>query len=428
MKLIHTADWHLGAKLCDRDRLPEQARFLEWFAGLLREERPDLLVVAGDVFDTHQPSPTAQKLYYDLLAAIVRDRLCRCVAILGGNHDSAQLLAVPERLLSPLGIRIVARRAESPADEAIAVPSADGGPGLALAAVPFLSKADLANSAPSEEGEGAAPERPDRAARLRAGFAAHYRAVAAAARAAAPGAPLVVAGHGVLEGCLARDIRPGRLRPVGGVDAYPAETLPPADYVAFGHLHLPQSVGGNPCVRYSGAPLPMSFFETGTPKSVVRAEFGAPGEPPRIEELPVPAFRRLAALKGAPEELRAAVEGLVAERAECWVSLAATEGAADGDMASFWADLDRAASGTGVELLVREEPPPPEAAGGTGRAALAAASTAEGLRAASPLEVGLMRLREAAASPAEFEIYAAMLREAVESAEAGAAPGEGAEP
>lgn len=429
MKLIHTADWHLGAKLCDRDRLPEQARFLEWFAGLLRDERPDLLVVAGDVFDTHQPAPAARKLYYDLLAAIVQDRLCRCVAILGGNHDSAQLLAIPERLLSPLGIRVVARRSESPENEAIAVPSADGRPGLALAAVPFLSKADLANSAPPGEGDGGA-EPQERARRLRAGFAAHYRAVAAAARAAAPGVPLVLAGHGVLEGCLARDIRPGHLRPVGGVDAYPAGSLPAADYVAFGHLHLPQSVGGNPAVRYSGSPLPMGFFEAGKPKCVVRAEFGAPGEPPRIEELPVPAFRRLEALKGTPAELRAAVEDLVAERAECWVSLSATEGASGGDMASFWAEIGRAAAGTGVELLVREEPPPPDAADGTGRAALAAAASADGLCAATPLEVGLMRLREATTSSSELEIYAAMLHEAIAAAEAGAgaASGEGAEP
>ncbi len=417
MKLIHTADWHLGAKLCDRDRLPEQARFLEWFAGLLREERPDLLVVAGDVFDTHQPSPAAQKLYYDLLAAIVRDRLCRCVAILGGNHDSAQLLAVPERLLSPLGIRIVARRAESPADEAIAVPSADGGPGLALAAVPFLSKADLANSAPPEEGEGAGP---DRTARLRAGFAAHYRAVAAAARAAAPGTPLVVAGHGVLEGCLARDIRPGRLRPVGGVDAYPAETLPPADYVAFGHLHLPQSVGGNPCVRYSGAPLPMSFFEAGTPKSVVRAEFGAPGEPPRIEEVPVPAFRRLAALKGTPEELGAQIADLVAMREECWISATAMEGWQKGDMASFWSIIDQITKNSAVKILLREAPVidgDPEIAGG--RATLAAASSEDGLHAATPLEVGLMRIREMASPADDIEIYSSMLREAIDAAEAG---------
>lgn len=412
MKLIHTADWHLGAKLCDRDRLEEQAAFLDWLADLLRGERPDLLLVAGDVFDTHQPTPAAQKLYYDFLAAVVRGRLCGSVAILGGNHDSARLLAVPEKLLSPLGIRVFPRRAENPADEAFALPAPDGSPGLAVAAVPFLSKADLANAAAAA---GDTSPETDRAARLRAGFAAHHRAVAAAARALAPGAPLVLAGHGVLAGCLAKDIRPGRLRPVGGVEEYPVEDLPPADYVAFGHLHLPQTVGGNPAVRYSGAPIPMNFFEAGRPKSVVRAEFGPPGAPPRIEELPVPCFRRLEALSGSPAELRAGVRKLVEDHARCWASLSATE--AEGDMAAFWADLDRAVAGSGVELLIREAPPPPEAADGSGRAALAASP--DGLLAVTPLEVGLMRLREAVSSPDELEIYVPLLKEAVEAAETG---------
>jgi exonuclease SbcD len=269
------------------------------------------------------------------------------------------------------------------------------------------------------EGDGGADAQ-ERARRLRAGFAAHYRAVAAAARAAAPGVPLVLAGHGVLEGCLARDIRPGHLRPVGGVDAYPAGSLPAADYVAFGHLHLPQSVGGNPAVRYSGAPLPMSFFEAGKPKCVVRAEFGAPGEPPRIEELPVPAFRRLEALKGTPDELGARISDLVAAHGECWVSATATEGWKKGDMVSFWATIDQMTKGSAVEILLRESPPPD---GGPdiniGRAALSAASSEDGLHAATPLEVGLMRIREVATPADDIEIYSSMLREAVAAAEAG---------
>ena len=138
----------------------------------------------------------------------------------------------------------------------------------------------------------------------------------------------------------------------------------------------------------------------------------------------MPVFRRLVALKGIPDELGAAIMDLVSAREECWVSATATAGWQEGDMASFWAILDQMTKDSGVEILLREAPPPstgPES--NAGRAALSAASSEDGLHAATPLEVGLMRLREVAVSPEDFEVYSSMLREAVAEAEAGEGSG-----
>jgi len=144
MKIIHTADWHLGGRLHDQERYAEHEAFAGWLKDLLGRETPDALVIAGDLFDTCAPSNRAQADYFSLLAAIYKESLCRAVVVIGGNHDSPSLLDAPARALAQLNCWVVGEA--DPADperEVVLVPDASGQPALAIAAVPYLREGDL---------------------------------------------------------------------------------------------------------------------------------------------------------------------------------------------------------------------------------------------------------------------------------------------
>ena len=311
MKIIHTSDWHLGARLHEEDRSAEHQAFLDWLAGLLRTERADALIVAGDVFDVKAPSPQAQKLYYEFLAKVVRERLCAKVVVTAGNHDNAKMLAAPSRLLEELGVAVVAVAGggEEVVNEVVTIDGADGKPGLAVAAVPFMFDAELANFGLEGAGEEA-----DRAARILAGWKRHYEEVIAAARKAAPNVPLVVTGHCAVRDAQESDADSERCRRIGGIDAYDPAPLAVADYVALGHLHIPQPVRGfEGKMFYSGSPLRMSFDEARHKKSVNIVTFGAPGTAPAVEMREVPETVPILTVEGTPDEAKARLAALVAE-------------------------------------------------------------------------------------------------------------------
>jgi exonuclease SbcD len=409
MKLIHTSDWHLGARLYEQDRAAEQGAFLAWLQSILRAERPDALVVAGDIFDTSAPSNAAQELYYDLLGAVFQESLCRCVVITGGNHDSPSLLDSPENVLAHLNTIVVGAAPETPADEAVYVPGREPGTGLVIAAVPFLREGDLRSALP---GESAA----SRAGRQRDGFQAHYAAAAQAARAlghARTGRddlPLVLTGHCFITGAALSDDKSERARAsIGGVDGYPARLLPLADYIALGHLHVPQSVNGRDTCRYAGSPLPMSFAEADQPKSVTCAEFGAQsGAPVTVRTLPVPIFQKLEPLSGTPETILRRLGDLVQTRASVWVEIRVTEG--EGLLDTFWNDTATLAKDTPVKILARVN------ARAARRRAERAAEETERLDTLSPEAVFAMRLAEEDLSAAERAEYTALFNETAREA------------
>ena len=112
MRLIHTSDWHLGHRFHGRQRHEEQGRFLDWLVRLIEVETIDVLLVAGDVFDTTTPGSRAQALYYRFLHRLAGSG-CRHVVIIGGNHDSPALLEAPRELLRQLDIHVVGMSEEN---------------------------------------------------------------------------------------------------------------------------------------------------------------------------------------------------------------------------------------------------------------------------------------------------------------------------
>ncbi|MFC5456705.1 exonuclease subunit SbcD [Prosthecobacter fluviatilis] len=249
MRILHTADWHLGARLVERDRLPEHAALCDWLIRTLSEEKIDALLLSGDVFDAANPPQDAVGLYFDFLKRLADLRTVKAV-ITGGNHDSASHLNAPRELLKRFEVHVFGHAGENVVDLGDAV----------VAAVPFLRERDLRQSTTGEA-------MTEVQAQVRAGIRDHYAAQLTACRALAGTRPVIAMGHltalGATTSDSERDIHIGNLGAVG------ADVFAGFDYTALGHLHRPQKVGGQENVRYSGSPLALSFSEAGDRKSMV---------------------------------------------------------------------------------------------------------------------------------------------------------------
>lgn len=249
MRILHTADWHLGARLVERDRLPEHAALCDWLIRTLSEEKIDALLLSGDVFDAANPPQDAVGLYFDFLKRLADLRTVKAV-ITGGNHDSASHLNAPRELLKRFEVHVFGHAGENVVDLGDAV----------VAAVPFLRERDLRQATTGEA-------MTEVQAQVRAGIRDHYAAQLTACRALAGTRPVIAMGHltalGATTSDSERDIHIGNLGAVG------ADVFAGFDYTALGHLHRPQKVGGQENVRYSGSPLALSFSEAGDRKSVV---------------------------------------------------------------------------------------------------------------------------------------------------------------
>jgi exonuclease SbcD len=303
LRVLHTADWHLGQHfLTGQERLTEQKAFLNWLLDTVQAEGVEALVLAGDVFDTTTPSHAAQELYYDFLVRM-QGTSCRDIVVVGGNHDSPTLLNASRRLLRALRIHVIGGVPAEAEEQVIWLPGADGQPGLVVCAVPFLRDRDLRLAV--------AGETPDeRQLRIRDSIAGHYRQLSehdAVRRRREHDAPVLATGHLYAAGGEARE---GAERDVhiGGLGVVGAEHFPAAfDYVALGHLHRPQVVGGQARIRYSGSPVPLSFTEADDKQQVLLLDFAGAGQEPRITALPVPVVRRLQRFHGGLEEVEAAI-------------------------------------------------------------------------------------------------------------------------
>ena len=253
MRILHTADWHLGARLVERDRLPEHAAFIDWLIETLRSEKIDALLVSGDIFDAANPPQDAVALYFDFLKRLADLKTVKAV-LTGGNHDSASHLNAPRELLKRFDVHVFGHAGGNNI--------VDLG-GAVVAAVPFLRERDL-RQATAGETITAVHEQ------VRTAIRAHYAAQLSACRDLAQGRPVIAMGHLTVLGATTsdseRDIHIGNLGAVG------ADLFEGFDYTALGHLHRPQKVAGIETIRYSGSPLALSFSEVADAKSVVVIE------------------------------------------------------------------------------------------------------------------------------------------------------------
>jgi DNA repair protein SbcD/Mre11 len=276
LKLIHTADWHLGQTFHGQERHAEHRLFLDWLLDTLVAREADALLVAGDVFDVVNPSLRAQELLYDFIVS-AHERLPHLdIVLIAGNHDSGNRIELPAPLMRRLRTHALGRVSwldDGSLDaERLLVPLTDasGETRAWCLALPFLRPAEVTGHgiARNDEGEPAtgAP-RHDYVAGI---SRVHELLVDSSLKRPAPGQALVAMSHAHLHGAAVSEASE---RPIviGGEESISA-ALFPADiaYVALGHLHRAQQVGENR-IRYSGSPLPLDFSEVNYPHQVVEA-------------------------------------------------------------------------------------------------------------------------------------------------------------
>jgi len=312
MRLLHTSDWHLGQTLHNYERTYEHQCFLDWLLDTLVEQEVDALLIAGDIFDTANPSAASQKQLYRFLQQ-ARARSPRLdIVIIAGNHDSPGRIEAPGPLLEENGTSVIGhvmRRADGQIDVArMLIPLHDkhGAVQAWCLAIPFLRPGDLPRLPEAEDAQAPALDP------YMAGIALLYQqAFALALEKRQPGQSILAMGHcHMVDGQASTDSE--RRIVIGGTEALPAGIFDPAiAYAALGHLHLAQRVGQKDHIRYCGSPLPLSFSEVGYQHQVLRIDL-QDGVAREVTALPVPRAVELLRIPAKPAPLEEVLTELAA--------------------------------------------------------------------------------------------------------------------
>lgn len=256
MKFLHTADWHIGQLFHEYDRTYEHQQFLNWLVDTLQAEQIDVLLISGDVFDISNPSASSIKMFYSFLNKATRASPDLQIIITAGNHDSASRLEAPKPLLESSNVHIIGlveKDAEGNIDyQKLLVPIHDDSKNVKIwcLSIPFLRMGDyptILNCAnPYTEGVTALYK-----------DAFEYASLKKQDR-----QTIIAMGHLHTHHAEVSDLDKTERLIMGGVECIPATAFhQDIKYVALGHIHKAQRIGGKEHIRYSGSPLPMSFSE-----------------------------------------------------------------------------------------------------------------------------------------------------------------------
>lgn len=268
MKILHTSDWHLGHTLYNYDRTEEQMAMLLQMVDIVREEKPDVFLLCGDVYHTPQPSASVQTMFTNALVEIHDANPDMTIVITAGNHDSGtkhDIFRTPWKALKVYTIGSV--DANNKEDLIIEIP----GQGYVIA-VPYVNERNM----------------PD-------GFFQDLLDIVAERNKA--NLPVLMTAHTTVSGCDFTGHENASEYVVGSIDSHSLEDMGTGyDYLALGHIHHAQFVrGGNHRVRYSGTPIPVSFDEN-YQHSVSIVELNKHGEKPVVKEIDINTHRPLVTL------------------------------------------------------------------------------------------------------------------------------------
>lgn len=313
MRILHTSDWHLGHRLYDRDRTAEHRAALAWLLEVIEDQKVELLVVAGDVFDTMNPSNTARGLYYNFLGELQKTS-CKAAVIIGGNHDSPSLLDAPAELMRHLNLHVVGGAKSDLDDQVFLLEASEGaaagakgerGGAVLVAAVPYLRDRDLKYSIAGESPE-------DRKQRMRAAILTHYQEIGVAVEAKRKGTkiPILATGHLFAAGSEDAEDKASHIYLADKNNIEAGQFPVSFDYVALGHIHQAQRVGGKENIRYSGSLVPLTFGEARQPQSVCVFDLSQAGQNVEVQKITVPRFRGLKSIRGTAEKVLSELKAL----------------------------------------------------------------------------------------------------------------------
>ena len=277
MRFAHISDLHLGKRLHEVSFLEDQAYILEEICRILRDEKPDAVLIAGDIYDKSAPSAEAVRLFDDFLSALSADG--QKVFVISGNHDSAARVAYGGRIMAKSGVYLSAPEYRGEVFS-VALEDKDGPVDIYL--LPFIKPIHVSLAFPEEKIES-------------------YTDALRAAVERMPVDPKrrsVLVAHQFVTGAVRSDSEEVS---VGGLDNVDASVFAPFSYVALGHIHRPQNIG-SPRIRYSGTPLKYSFSEAGDEKSITMVELDGKGEV-SLRTIPLTPQHDLREVKGTYDDL-----------------------------------------------------------------------------------------------------------------------------
>jgi exonuclease SbcD len=300
MKILHTADWHIGKRLHKKDLTEDFELFIRWLSDYLDEHPIDVLLISGDVFDFSNPSSESRNQYYTVLHQLKRFNLK--IIITGGNHDSPNVLEAPKELLKYLDIDVIGEMPDQFEECLIPIYSGETIQ-VIIAAIPYLRSRNLQRQFEAEDHDS-------KQEAVKESIAFHFQEVAKIAKETYPNIPLLGMGHLFATGASVseseRDIQIGNL---AGLEASHFGNA--YAYIALGHIHKPQKLSAQTPIYYSGSPIPLSFSERKNEKRVLVIDTDTSFEP---ESISIPKYRDLILIKGTLEEIQSKLNTITNEK------------------------------------------------------------------------------------------------------------------
>ncbi|MBK9733516.1 MAG: exonuclease SbcCD subunit D C-terminal domain-containing protein [Saprospiraceae bacterium] len=293
MKIIHTADWHIG-KILHKHELTEDIKlFFDWLVNYLIVEDIDVLLVSGDIFDLANPSNQDAKLYYDMLFRLSKTKTK--VIITGGNHDSVSLLDAPSHLLDTLNIKVIGGCRENIQDEIVPIYDLNGKLVCVILAVPFLRDRDLRASMQASESQ-------DKSEIMSLAIKYHYDTlVEMSHNIYGEHIPIIAMGHLYMKGSITSDSE--RDIHIGNLQGLESKIIhPDIMYMALGHIHKPQRINNLDHIRYSGSAVFLDFSERDYSKMVIRIDI-TKHKIDKISPVMIPKSREIIKISGNLESV-----------------------------------------------------------------------------------------------------------------------------
>ncbi len=326
--------------LYGKRRYAEFTEFLDWLAEKIESLEADALIVPGDIFDTRTPSNLAQQLYYEFLIKVSRS-CCRHIVITSGNHDSPSFLDAPRSVLRALNVHVVGVAGDLQ-NELIELKDEADETEAIIAAVPYLRDRDIRTVELGESME-------DKDEKIINGIKNHYTSLAKLAEEKSATlnnkVPIIAMGHlFASEGKVGDGVRDLY---VGNLGSISADTFDPIfDYVALGHLHVSQTVGGEDRIRYSGSPIPMGYGEADQTKEIIIVDYNK-GSLEISSEI-VPRSQDLVRIEGDLDSILEKILHLKSENSDAWLEVSYTGSEMRADLRDR---IMKAASDSKLEIM-----------------------------------------------------------------------------